>query len=449
MEAGELFPNVQDRVVRTSILDRILRVPGRIPSLFSFFEDTKYLEPCATIMKTLLPRGVSSVERAFRKRFVRYRRDGLASVEARKDAWIEVAATPRQAWKVGYLILWLFSWREFPFMHKLNPRKDSGKMTPQYKLREDLWPLFARLASQLGFESPEILRFKSQDPFERVVKAFLHTTTPQDEYDIDPAAMRMEIRRICQYLSSVPRRPLRTRTPPLVTDRPEQPPAHRCGPPFNLHYVENRPYLYLQYIYSHRGEDTGSHLSRFGIERDIFRAFFGDLPFDAEPSWPPESDPSRGPPPSVPPQTLGETQSLNEQQSTPPAQSPGSTVSRRETSLSPGSALLEEPPTGPGSIRDSSSGATEIDKVSAIPLSAGSRLCISQMPDLLTWLLTVPEGHRSLVYYNIDTGCIGRRGGQQEFRTGQPGHLRAHVLCVWHRQQWWRVPVANSDPIPK
>jgi hypothetical protein len=28
------------------------------------------------------------------------------------------------------------------------------------------------------------------------------------------------------------------------------------------------------------------------------------------------------------------------------------------------------------------------------------------MPDLLTWLLTVPEGHRSLVYYNLNTGWI-------------------------------------------
>ena len=279
MEAGELFPNVRDRAMRTSILDRILQMPGRIPSLFSFFEDTKYLEPCATIMKTLLPRGVSSVERAFRKRFVRYRRDGRASVEARKGTWIEVAAMPWQAWRVAYLVLWLFPWREFPFMHKLNPRKDPGKMTPQYKIREDLWPMFARLASQLGFESPEILRFKSQDPFERAVKAFLHTTTPQDEYDIDPAAMRMEIERICQYLSSVPRRPSHTRVPPIVTDRPEQPPAHRCGPPFNLHYVENRPYLYVQYIYSDRGEDMGSHLSRFGIERDIFRTFFWGSPF--------------------------------------------------------------------------------------------------------------------------------------------------------------------------
>jgi hypothetical protein len=44
MEVGELFPNVRDRVVRASILDRILRVRGRILSLFSFFEDTKYLE---------------------------------------------------------------------------------------------------------------------------------------------------------------------------------------------------------------------------------------------------------------------------------------------------------------------------------------------------------------------------------------------------------------------
>jgi len=114
------------------------------------------------------------------------------------------------------------------------------------------------------------------------------------------------------------------------------------------------------------------------------------------------------------------TQSLNEQHSTPPAQSPGSTVSRRETSLSPGPALLEEPSNpGLGSISDSSLGVPEIDEMSAAAVSAGSRLRMSQVQDLLTWILTVPESHRSMVYYNINTGWVFALAEEEVYRNAE------------------------------
>ena len=417
MEAAELFPNVRDRDVRTSMLERILSVRGRIPSLFSFLEDTKYLEPCAKIMKKLLPPNSGySVERAFRRRFVRYRRDGRMSVEARKNIWTEVAATPPQASRAAYLILWLFAIREFPFMGRSKPLQDTGKTAPPYRIRDDLLPVFARLASQLGFESPQILRYKRQNPFECAVQAFLHAATPPDEYDIDPAAMRMEVQRICHYLQNVPQRHLHTRTPSLVTNQVERR-HNRYGIPFNSLYVENRPYLYLQYIYSNGGQEMGSYLSRFGVECDIFRAFFGDLPFDAEPSWSVDPDHSRGPSPSAASQRPG---NIAGRQSALPTHLRSSSASQGGMSLSSGSTSFEEPSTaGLGSIQNSSSGSVEIDEMSAIDPSAGTRLCISQMQDLLTWLLTVPESHRSMVYYCINTGWLYALAEEEVYRNSE------------------------------
>ena len=417
MEAGELFPNVRDHDVRNSILERILGVPGRIPSLFSFLEDTKYLEPCAKVMKKLLPPNLGhSVERAFRRRFVRYRRDGRASVEVRKNIWTEVAATPRQASRAAYLILWLFTMREFPFVGKSKPLQDPGKTVPSYRIRDDLLPVFARLAWHLGFESPQILRYKRQNPFECAVKAFLHAATPRDEYDIDPAGMEMEVQRICQYLQNVPQRRVPTRAPSIITNQAERQ-HRRYGLPFNSLYVENRPYLYLQYIYSDRGEEMGSYLSRFGVECDIFRAFFGDIPFDAEPLSSVDPDQSHGPSPSGASQTPGD---IAGRRLASPTHLQSSSASQGGVSLSPGSASFEEPSTaGLGSIQDSSSGSVETDEVSAIDSSAGTRLCMSQMQDLLTWLLTVPANHRSMVYYCINSGWLYALAEEEVYRNSE------------------------------
>ncbi|KAF1349754.1 hypothetical protein BDV97DRAFT_376998 [Delphinella strobiligena] len=55
MQERTLFPMIRDSAVRAETTQRILATHGRILSLFTFFEDTKYLEPCAKIMKLLLP----------------------------------------------------------------------------------------------------------------------------------------------------------------------------------------------------------------------------------------------------------------------------------------------------------------------------------------------------------------------------------------------------------
>lgn len=41
------------------------------------------------------------------------------------------------------------------------------------------------------------------------------------------------------------------------------------------------------------------------------------------------------------------------------------------------------------------------------------------MPDLLTWLLTVPEGHRSLVCYNLNTGWIFASADEEVNRNSE------------------------------
>jgi hypothetical protein len=54
MVKHEIFPLIEQEDVRVQVLARILQVQGLIPTLHSFFEDLKYLEPCAKIMESLV-----------------------------------------------------------------------------------------------------------------------------------------------------------------------------------------------------------------------------------------------------------------------------------------------------------------------------------------------------------------------------------------------------------
>ncbi|KAL9042038.1 MAG: hypothetical protein Q9214_003906, partial [Letrouitia sp. 1 TL-2023] len=53
----EIFPTVASHSIRANILGRLREIKHVIPTIHTFLEDTKYLEPCAQIMKSILPQG--------------------------------------------------------------------------------------------------------------------------------------------------------------------------------------------------------------------------------------------------------------------------------------------------------------------------------------------------------------------------------------------------------
>jgi hypothetical protein len=54
MEERKIFCTLQDEAARDEVLQNILVQDQLIPSLQTFFEDQKYLEPCSLILKSLL-----------------------------------------------------------------------------------------------------------------------------------------------------------------------------------------------------------------------------------------------------------------------------------------------------------------------------------------------------------------------------------------------------------
>ena len=233
-------------------------------------------------MKSLLPPKLKvSLERAFKSRFVSYRRDGRVPVEVAESRWEQSRATPYQAAGLAYRQLWLFCMRNFPYMHAMNTRKDQGEAKPHYEIRKDLKPIFARLASNLGYDSAEIQELSTQDPFERIIQSLVESVRPRASF-MWTTAMEEEMSRLCQFLHRIPEQQTMRLTPSAVCDLRDQPRSHRCGRPFDRSHNADRDSLYLNHIYD-RHLCTGTYISSFGVKRDVFLAFFGRFDLDSAP----------------------------------------------------------------------------------------------------------------------------------------------------------------------
>ncbi|KAF2158404.1 hypothetical protein M409DRAFT_33033, partial [Zasmidium cellare ATCC 36951] len=278
MASYELFPNIRDIQDRDMIKTNLLRVEGRILSLVTFFDDTKCLKPCAKILKKLLPAKEASLYHAFTSRFTQ-QQEGRAHVQVQEFEWHTYDGMMNQARAAAYLQLWLFAMRNFPYMNKQKPRKDSGKPDPQYELREEMWYELGQLAYKLGFRSKEIDKMIKNDPLEKIVRSFIFRMRPNDDYNTDnlESELQGEIVHLCRFLHGIPFRPSVPVCAEVNTDTEgADDSAYRSGRPFQSSYLAHRRYLFLQHIYKDYARvTTARYISAFGVARDIFVSFFG------------------------------------------------------------------------------------------------------------------------------------------------------------------------------
>ena len=275
MHSGKLFPLISDFDLRSRILRNIQETQHNIPSLHTFLEDTKWLEPCAKVLGQLLPKSKSSIRRSFLNSYTGIQqRDGTFRVEQRDLSFVERPGSEFQAAESGYRQLWLFSWRHFPELSATVPRKDIGKPKPRARAcNEQYWQQLACLARSLGFESEEIDQLNGRDPDSKMALEFLNQARPSDSYYISDEARTTHARKICQILKAVERQ---TCTISGYMSEPKADGAitidHRCGRPHEHSHTYSKAWFFLNEIYN---PQISTSLSHFSVNRDIFRAFFG------------------------------------------------------------------------------------------------------------------------------------------------------------------------------
>ncbi|KAL9083484.1 MAG: hypothetical protein Q9165_008511 [Trypethelium subeluteriae] len=273
-----IFDQVDSSETRLQLFRRLEQAgwnnQGRILSLYTFTEDTKYIEPCAQIMRSIIPKlkRDDSILRLFRKNWDGKEHSTLP-LQCSEDCTVDMKSDGL-AWDVGYHQLWLFAMRYFPLMTRTNPRKDKGGEAPESDTCVVFWPMFAELATDLGFDTPEIQKLKNNDPTESILLNTLRSLRPLSQDVFFEASLKDEIRKLKEAVKSWPRTTTATIPPcSLKQDSKDISLMQRCGRPYHEAYIKDRPLLFLQNVYlNKRVEDR--YATSFAFKRDIFRCFF-------------------------------------------------------------------------------------------------------------------------------------------------------------------------------
>ena len=285
MEQGGLFPLITDSRTRSRILGRLKETNHIIPTLYTFFEDTKWLEPCAKILRMLVPPGCKkTIKRSLFACFGGKRKtQGILFVQTGGNNFTGNEVSEHELVELGYRQLWLFAWRHFPELSALLPRRDQGKAKPQTKaLNELCLRELALVADNLGFQSDNITRFMKQDTDLEMAIAFLQRARPQEIFDLSNERRMNAVNHIYQILASI-ERPVSTAID--TSDSAFESEViinNRCGRPFEQSFKYTRPRFFLPEFYKPRERKV----SHFSVNQDIFIAFFGLMDFNFEPESP-------------------------------------------------------------------------------------------------------------------------------------------------------------------
>ena len=281
MLAADILPALRNEQQRTQILARIYEVPHIIPTLHTFLEDAKWLEPCAPLLKELLPvECKGSLSRSFA---ALHDGQGELKIQTREfNNFENRSAVPAcfSSWS-SYRQFWLFFFRHFEFMGNRPPRKDKSSTKIQKpKIQQQWWVEASKLALALGYRT----RPKYRDRREADVKAIqelIRSLYPVRYYDIDARKEQQLVHLVSQVLADAAPLKGTTAHPELVSDTNGcgQDVSDRCGMPHTESLHEDEENLFFNHIYSSAYEESPKrYLTSFAVKRDIFHAFFGIAP---------------------------------------------------------------------------------------------------------------------------------------------------------------------------
>ncbi|OCK76193.1 hypothetical protein K432DRAFT_463895, partial [Lepidopterella palustris CBS 459.81] len=246
-DEGVLFSAITNEHQRSHIWRNLTSTWGLIPTLHSFFEDVKYLEPLTKVMKRLLEdpsRGGSfkgTIDTALSNCFSgKNQTEGVLQLQRSDTKFTAISGNAADQVRFGSLMLWLYSMRHWPQMIGECPRAEKGakRLTPT-ESDEATWYVFAVLALQLGYDSNKIRELTAKKPTKRFQPVIA-----------DPEA-----------------RPL------FTTSDPGESLQRRCGRVYQNAYAADRQFLFLDILYNH-DRSIGRGISSFYVRQSVWFAFF-------------------------------------------------------------------------------------------------------------------------------------------------------------------------------
>ena len=261
---------------RQSIWTGIAEIDYIIPSIHTFLEDTKLLEPCARIMKTLLPSACKTTILQEFEWMHNKKKKSWSLQTAETTFMTQTEASSDDAHRNAYRQLWLYGMRHFPEMTGQPLRKDPGKPKPPRPAIELIWWYgFTRLALDCGYTGIDRTYANNDEADYKMVEAFLQQVRPHQLYT---GSMQNELQQMVGLLKTLRRQDQEMEDLGHLEDEvgvncgPDI--AFRCGVPFHTPFREDQPALFLAQI-DRVPQNHQEYIRSFAVKRDIFHSFFG------------------------------------------------------------------------------------------------------------------------------------------------------------------------------
>ncbi|PWW72454.1 hypothetical protein C7212DRAFT_348181 [Tuber magnatum] len=298
---GKLFPTLTDNSIREQRLRRILQVDLVIPSIVTFFEDRKYIEPLFAAMKKLIGRPEGTVFRTLQHSFIS--RDGPGEVQIDEDNFRPVPGDCRLRMRWGYTQLWLYAMRHFPELVSENLRIEGGESRPSPSA-PNLNRLFefAELAYRLGFDTENICNLRSENPDRKLVRSFVLQARPLESFHHDEYLLDAQVGVVCAELQQIRKRNPETLVPSLISYQEALTTngniLRRWGRPYQLDYKRDKSALFYDNIHKRYDISMGTDVSSFFVKRALYFSLFGNLLAQDQSMIPDKeaTDPRTGPP---------------------------------------------------------------------------------------------------------------------------------------------------------
>jgi hypothetical protein len=260
--AGQLFSGINDHLERQKIWENLQTINFPILSIFSLFEDLKYLKAPAKIVRQLVPKSKFSTRVAMRQIFSR------RNLEKNRDSETDL-------FEFGYNQINLYAWRLWAELVPECPKKEPDDDTPiPQKPSQARWHGLAALAKDYGFASHEISRLLTLDPDIEMAREFLTIVRNQKDFLYEEYSFEDRVKYISNAIKGIPEIPLKYTKPRLLIPGRGEDIERRCGRAYRRAYLDDQEHLFWDNLQdSEIGEGGG--VSSFFVRSSVYKAFFG------------------------------------------------------------------------------------------------------------------------------------------------------------------------------
>ncbi|KFY04073.1 hypothetical protein O988_01015 [Pseudogymnoascus sp. VKM F-3808] len=236
--SGQIFAEFS-RSEREVIWGDLRSVDGLIPSLFTFFEDLRYLTACAGCLKRLVNLSrQDTVYTAFQRSFTYPNPvDNQYTLEVAESTFVVKPGLVDRL-NIGYRHMWLYAMRHYREIPTEAKKKLLAKVVVE-RADENILSALAFLANKVGFESAEIYDLKQRSSDNDIARNALLKARRPDQYQYSNSTLEASVAQIVSLFDTAVPVPCVLSSPSLASDSLKTP-ENRCGFPDEDSYEQDQ-----------------------------------------------------------------------------------------------------------------------------------------------------------------------------------------------------------------